>query len=167
MIENRFLPVAGILLLSLGLTPSPARAGVVGDGTVVDVNWPGRGKVGDFEVANGDAVSGGHAEYTPGEDTRWVKGGERYNLTLVTKPASGAQLFIVFWGTGHEHPPLETTLESISAMVRGSGAGDRPIREGDTVKISTQTAENYGVDVTLDVYREREPVATFSFVREP
>lgn len=165
MIENRLAFVAGILLLALGLTPTPVRAGVVGSGTVVDVNWPGRGDVRELEVSNGDAVSGGHAEYTPVADTRWVKAGETYNLILVTKPASGAQLFIVFWGTGHEQPPLETTLDRIDAVVRGIGDGERSIREGDTVEISTQEAEEGGIDVTLDVHRGRVALATFSFVQ--
>lgn len=164
MNDNSSAFVAGVLLLALALTPTPpVRAEVVGSGTVVGVNWPGRGDIQDFEVANGDAVSGGHAEYISVADTRWVKAGETYNLILVTKPASGAQLFIVFWGTDREQPALETTLDRIDAMVRGIGDGSQPIREGDTVELSTQPAEGGGTDVTLDVYRGKEALATFSF----
>ena len=156
---------SGILFSALLLAPPLARADVVGDGTVVGVNWPGKGAATSFEVANDDTVGGGHGLYTPEADTRWVKGGEKYNLILVTKPASSAQVFIVFSGTGHEHPYLETTLGQIDTVVRGVGVGNQPIQEGDTVKISTQAAEGGGVDVTLDVYRGKAAVATFSFVQ--
>ena len=159
--------ISGFLLLALLLSPALALAGVVGNGTVVGVNWPGHGNVTDFDVANNDAVSGGHEAYTPEQATKWVKAGEKYNLIMVTKPKSHAQLFIVFSGTGHEHPYLETTLDHIDAAVQGIGVGDKPIQEGDTVKISTQAAEGGGVDVTLDVYRGKAAVATFSFVQKP
>ncbi|HEY7213391.1 MAG TPA: hypothetical protein VIC28_02125 [Thermoanaerobaculia bacterium] len=166
MSKHKVARFSGFLLLALSLSPALAFAGVVGNGTVVGVNWPGKGTVDDFDVANGDAVSGGHAVYTPKQATKWVKAGEKYNLIMVTKPASRAQLFVVFTGTGHEHPYLETTLDRIDAVVRGIGVGDHPIQEGDTVKISTQAAEGGGVDVTLDVYRKTAAVATFSFVQK-
>ncbi len=156
--------ISGFLLLALSLMPALAFADVVGNGTVVGVNWPGRGDEKDFDVDNGDAVNGGHEVYTPKQATKWVKAGEKYNLIMVTK--SRAQLYIVFTGTGHEQPALETTLDRIGAVVDGIGVGDKPIQEGDTVKISTQAAENGGVDVTLDVYREKAAVATFSFVQK-
>ena len=156
---------SGILFSALLLAPPLARADVVGDGTVVDVNWPGKEAATCFDVANGDTVGGGHGLYTPKQDAHWAKAGEKYNLIVVTKPASSAQLFIVFWGTGHEHPNLDTSLGQIDTVVRGVGVGNQPIQEGDTVKISTQAAEGGGVDVTLDVYRGRAAVATFSFVQ--
>ncbi|HET6345951.1 MAG TPA: hypothetical protein VFH51_13535, partial [Myxococcota bacterium] len=92
--------ISGCLLLALLLSPALALAGVVGSGTVTGVNWPGKGSIKDFSVANGDAVSGGHGAYTPSQATRWVKAGEKYNLIMVTRPESKGQLFIVFTGTG-------------------------------------------------------------------
>ena len=166
MSKNKASRFSGFLLMALLLAPALAPADVVGNGTVVDVNWPGQGDAKDFDVANRGAVSGGHEAYTPKQATKWVKAGEKYNLIMVTKPESRAQLFIVFWGTGHEHPALESTLDHIAAVVRGIGVGDKTIQEGDTVKLSTQAAEGGGIDVTLDVYRGSAPVATFSFVQK-
>jgi len=166
MTQNKASRFSGFLLLALLLTPALALGDVVGNGTVVGVNWPGKGTIDDFDVANGDAVSGGHGAYTPQQATKWVKAGEKYNLIMVTKPASRAQLFIVFTGTGREHPYLETTLDHINTLVRGIGVGDKSVQEGDTVKISTQAAEGGGVDVTLDVYRGQTAVSTFSFVQK-
>ena len=76
MNQNKVARFSGFLLLSLLLSPALALAGVVGHGTVVGVNWPGRGNVKDFAVANGDTVSGGHEAYTPKQGTKWVKAGE-------------------------------------------------------------------------------------------
>ncbi|HEV7505247.1 MAG TPA: hypothetical protein VGS07_10070 [Thermoanaerobaculia bacterium] len=166
MNKNKVSKFSVFLLLALLLSPALALAEVVGNGTVVGVNWPGQGNVKDFAVANGDTVSGGHEAYTPKQATKWVKAGEKYNLIMVTQPKSHAQLFIVFSGTGHEHPYLERTLDRINAVVQGIGTGDKPAREGDTVKISTQAAEGGGVDVTLDVYRGQTAVSTFSFVQK-
>jgi hypothetical protein len=166
MNANKVARFSGFLLLALLLSPVLALAEVVGNGTVTGVNWPGKGTVKDFTVANGDAVTGGHGAYTPTQATKWVKAGEKYNLIMVTEPKTRAQLFVVFTGTGHEHPFLETTLEHINAVVQGIGTGNRPIQEGDTIKISTQAAAGGGVDVTLDVYRGKAAVATFSFVQK-
>ncbi|MFY9822224.1 MAG: hypothetical protein WAM82_12655 [Thermoanaerobaculia bacterium] len=166
MNKNRVARFSGLLLLALLLSPVLALAEVVGQGTVTGVNWPDHGNVKDFTVANGDAVTGGHVAYTPEKATRWVKAGEKYNLIMVTQPKSQAQLFVVFTGTGHEHPYLEITLEHINSVVQGIGIGNKAIQEGDTVKISTQAAAGDGVDVTLDVYRGKAAVATFSFVQK-
>ncbi len=166
MRKNNVSRFACFLLFALLLAPALALADVVGNGTVVGVNWPGKGTVKDFAAANGDAVSGGHGAYTPKETTKWVKAGEKYNLIMVTKTGSNAQLFIVFTGTGREHPALETTLEHIGTVVHGIGTGSKTIQEGDTIKISTQAAKGGGIDVTLDVYRGKASVATFSFVQK-
>ena len=158
--------ISGCLLLALLLSPALALAGVVGSGTVTGVNWPGKGGATDFAVANGDQVSGGYEMYTPKEATRWVKAGGKYNLIMVTRPGSQGQLFIIFTGDSKTQPPLERTLHLINTAVRGIGTTNKPIREGDTLKISTQPASGGGVDVTLDFYRGPAAVATFSFVQK-
>ena len=166
MNANQAVRFSGVLLLALLLSPALALAEVGGHGTGVGVNWPGQGSVRALTVANGDAVTGGHKAYTPEKTTKWVKAGEKYNLIMVTQPKSHAQIFIVFTGTGHEHPYLETTLEHINTVVQGIGTSNKPIQEGDTVNISTQAAAGGGVDVTLDVYRGQTAVSTFSFVQK-
>ena len=153
-------------VLAMVLIPMPASAELVGNGTVIDVNWPGQGNVKNFDVANGDTVQGRHGEYTPQKDTKWVNAGEVYNLLMVTKPKSKAQLFVVFSGTGHETPALEDTLNVVDTLVAGIGTTNQSIREGDRVEIRTQSAQGGGTDVTFDVFRKQASVATFSFVQK-
>jgi hypothetical protein len=162
------LRVWGFVWLALCLTPAWAHAAVVGTGTVAWIEWQGQPTAKDFTLANGDAVIGGHAVYSPKETTQWVKLGQKYNAILVNNAENHSQVFVLFAGTGQEHPPIDTTLDRISAIAQDVKPHGQPLREGDSVIISTQPEANGALKVTVEFHRhgDVEPHAAFSFVQK-
>lgn len=154
--------------LALALAPAWAHAGQVGTGTVAWIEWDGQPTMKDFTLADGDTVTGGHAAYSPKETTQWVKFGQKYDAILVNKPESHAQVFIQFAGTGQEHPALVAILGHIGSVAQDVKPHGQPLREGDSVIISTEPAAGGSVKVTVDFHRHGDtvPHASFSFVQK-
>lgn len=139
-------------------------ANVIGKGGIVTgVNKPGDAHFDKLTVNNGDLIT--YAEYTPQEDDTAVGtvAGSTYNMFMLTQPGTEAQAFIV-WSP--DDPKWQDKLKRADTRVSGIGVpGPNTLMRGDSVQISVQPAEGVsGTDVTLDVWRDNEAVATFSFV---
>ena len=128
---------------------------------VVGVNRPGDAEFDMVTVANGDLVQ--FTKYEPAEDNLdvGIVAGMTYNMFMLTQEDE-TQAFIV-WSP--EEPIWQDLLSSTDTVVAGIGVpGPNTLMSGDDVQISVQEAEDGGIDVTLDVWRDNEAVATFSFV---
>jgi hypothetical protein len=130
---------------------------------ITGINRPGDPAFESFQVHNGDHVS--FAKYTPVSSDQGVgiMGGQRYNMFIITQP-DRSQAFVV-WSP--DEPIWQDRLSTTNTVISGVGASGRnTLKRGDRVQVRVQDAERGGVDVTLDVFRERQPVATFSFVSQ-
>jgi hypothetical protein len=137
---------------------------VVGGGIVTSVNKPGDSAFNAFTIGNGDQITS--TKYQPKEDDVDVRIAEglTYNMFVITQPANNkAQAFIV-WSP--DDPKLQDRLEGASTVVRGIGTTNQAIRRGDTIEMRTQPSEEGGLDITLDIKRGNNYVATFSFVQK-
>lgn len=138
---------------------------VVGKGVVTGVNKPDDANFDAFTVQNGDRVE--TAEFAPEDDAAaypdlGIVAGQKYPWLMITQPDNNnAQAFFV-WEV--DDPSLQDLLWYQTSEVRGIGASNQPIMRGDTFEIRTQDAENGGLDITFDIYRDNTPVGTFSFV---
>ena len=163
-IRTLFLDTCCVLVLSSGVSIAQEAANVIDkQATVTGVNRPGDAYFDKLTVRNGDSIV--YAKYEPDKDDLEVGtvAGSTYNLFMLTQ-SDDSQAFIV-WSP--EDPMWQDKLSSTDTVVAGIGVpGPNTLMRGDNVHISVQPAENGGTDVTLDVWRDNEAVATFSFVVE-
>ena len=84
-----------------------------------------------------------------------------YNMFILTK-GDKSQAFIV-WSP--DDPQWQDKLSKTNTAVAGIGVpGPNALKKGDKVHVSVQPAERGGTDVTIDAWRGKKSVATFSFV---
>lgn len=128
---------------------------------VTGVNKPGDAAFTTFKVANGDKIE--FTKYKPNKDDKSVGivKGTTYNMFMITQKDK-SQAFIV-WSP--DEPKWQDRLSKTNTTIRGLGVGSlNDLRRGDECHVSVQSAKGGGTDVTLDVWRNRKSVATFSFV---
>lgn len=154
--------ILAVLIVALAVSVAPAEV-IDKQAIVTGVNKPGDGGFDALTVANGDQIV--YTKYEPTTDDYDVRiaKGMTYNMFMLTQTDNNnAQAFIV-WSP--DDPMWQDKLSKTNTVVRGIGVpGPNTLKRGDSVQISVQPAEGGGTDVTIDAWRGREAVATFSFV---
>ena len=125
------------------------------DNLVFGVNKPGDATFTTYEVHNGDQI--GSTTYTPTKTQNpSVPAGLSYNCFMLTQ-SDGTQAFLQ-WSP--DDPKWQDLLKPMATVVRGIGdPGPNTLQEGDTY---TLTAGENPLGLTFDVYRNGQPVGTFS-----
>ena len=131
------------------------------DNLVSGVNWRGEGSSETYYVANGDSVS--YGVYNP-EHTQnpKVPAGLKYNLFMLTSSnGTGSQAFLV-WSP--EDPKWQDKLMVTNTVVEGIGVpGPNTLKEDDRFDITVGESPDGTIGVTIDAWRGKEAVCTFSF----
>ena len=160
----RFQKKCCIAVLFAFLAGTVFAGPVEGTGVVTSVNQPGNSTFDTFQVRFNDVIS--YATWAPDKDvtvgeSRYAAG-QDYNLFIIDSSENkGTQAFIAWESRNDGY--LRKVKDKIYAL--GEGAANT-LKKGDTIKISSQTAEGKPdyLDVTIDVWRDNKAVATFSFI---
>ncbi len=148
-----------VVSVSFAADISPVR----GTGTVTSVNQPGNYDFDTYKVKSGDSVS--YATWAPNKDVKvgnsWWAKGQKYDMFLMnSKEMEGTQVFIA-WSSQEDG-----YLWKVDDVINALGVGvENSVKTGDHVQIRWQdTIGKAGyLDVTLDVFRGNNPVASLSF----
>ncbi len=139
----------------------PLRRLIDKQAKVTGVNKPGDSKFTTFKVENGDKIE--FAKYKPTSDDKGagIAKGITYNTFMITKKDK-SQAFIV-WSP--DDPKWQDKLSKTNTVIQVLGVGSpNNLMRGDSCNVSVQPAQGGGTDVTIDVWRNKKSVATYSFV---
>lgn len=158
MSKTAVLSVMTCLTLCVGITSAEV---IDKQAKVTGVNKPGDADFNALKVGNGDKIE--HTKYAPTKDDKEVRivKGTTYNMFMITKK-DGSKAFIV-WSP--DQAKWQDKLAKTNTVVSGLGVGSlNNLMRGDDCHVSVQAAQGGGTDVTIDVWRNKKAVATFSFV---
>ncbi|MBV7338453.1 hypothetical protein KFU94_61570 [Chloroflexi bacterium TSY] len=136
------------------------------EGYVTAVNQPGNGSFDQFTVRQRDTVR--YATYAPKQNDylgtkTWYAAGSEYNMFIIdSEREPGTQAFIV-WSSQIDGYLRKVHNPVYAIGVGNDGVANNTLKRGDLVKMMWGGDDSTVVDVTVDVWRENEAVATFSF----
>lgn len=160
-----------IALTLISSLSSVYSADYVASGIVIGVNQPGNAKFDTFKMNFKDSVSSTIFQFDEEQkiEDKTLKADKKYmGLVCGSAKAKGAQAFLVWNPIGDKELPA---LLNSKGAIYGLGGGANSLMKGDEFKIMVGPTGKGGpfgaLDVTVDVWRGKKAVATFSFMTNP
>ena len=145
--------------------PLPPPDNTIAIGIVVDVHWPTQWGNHDYNIGNGDIVSGRFGWYKPPGSTANYHVKDDYNVIIIKKPISHAATYIVFDPITVDPKGVQKLLVEIDGEIKDVDMDEGTVKPGDLVFITI--SDYYGLNkVGLDFRRGEynDPLAEVSFV---
>ncbi len=134
-------------------------------GTVVDVHWPSEFGNHEFNMGDGDIVSGRYGWYRPPGSAAIYHFKQDYNVLIIKKPISHAATYIVFDPVTVDPKGVQKLLGRIDGELSDVDFNEGALKPGDLMFITIK--DYYGANkIVLDFRRGEynEPLASVSFL---
>lgn len=145
--------------------PLPPPDNTIAVGTVVDVHWPTQWGNHDYNIGNGDIVSGRFGWYRPPGSAANYHFKDDYNVIIIQKPISHAATYIVFDPITVDPDAVQELLVEIDGEIKDVDMDEGTVKPGDMVFITI--SDYHGLNkIGLDFRRGEynDPLAKVSFI---